>query len=127
MDSAYYCVNTNHVHLSARPGRHPCTSDESGAVKAWDLITGVCKPSFPTPAKVVRDIRLVDDTLITIRWTDGKGYHSWDVYEGQPLPSFRGTLSDVMHLEISGDGSKIFGQGGSYIKAVSTETGEGVG
>ena len=87
----------------------------------------MCKSSFPTPAKGVRDTQLVDDTLITVRRTDEKGYHSWDVYEGKPLPSFHSTLSDVMHIKISGDGSKIFGQGGSYIKAVSTETGEVAG
>ena len=102
------------------------TSDESGMVKTWDLITGVCKSSFPTPAKGVRDTHLVDGTLITVWWMDKK-YHSWDVHEGQPLSSFHSTLSNVMHIKISGDGSKIFGQGNGCIEAVSTETGEAAG
>ena len=70
----------------------------------------MCKSSFPTPAKGVRDTHLVVGTLITGWRTDEKGYHRWDVYEGKPLPSFHSTLSDAMHIKISGDESKVSGR-----------------
>ena len=115
------------VNLFAEQGTI-VTSDSSGVVKTWDLATGICKSSFSTPAEGKRDLRLADDTLIIV-WCAlmGEEYHIWDVYQGQLLQTTRSSLSVLVDLKISGDGSKIFGLGPDYIEAVAMRTGEDVG
>ena len=101
------------------------TSNSSGVVKTWDLLTGTCKSSFSTPAKGRHDTCLVGGTLIIVWWAiGGEEFHVWDVYKGQPLPTFHNPLPEAMHIEISGDGAKIFGQGERCTEAVSIEMGK---
>ena len=104
------------------------TSDSSGAVKTWDLMTGTCKSSFSTPAQGIRDTHLAGDTLIVVwREPEAKEYHIWDVGKGQTLRVAGSSLFEVVDLRISGDGTKIFGQNDMCIEARSIQTGEAVG
>ena len=103
------------------------TSDESGVVKTWEIITGTCKSSFSTPAEGPRDTHLEGDALTIVWRTSNKSqhqYHIWDVYKGQLLRTSRKFNSDIENLKISGDGAKIFGLGDHHIEAVSMETGD---
>lgn len=104
------------------------TSDSSGMVKTWDLVTGVSKSSFSTPANGERATYLAGDSLIIVWCTDEEmEYHVWDVYKGQLLRKFRSSLTHAGGLKMSGDGSKLFGLGFDWIEALSMETGEEVG
>ena len=101
------------------------TSDSSGVVKTWDLITGICRSSFPTPAKGKQDTYLAGGTLIIVWWVSGgKEFHVWDVYKGQRLPTLYNPLPKVMDIKISGDRAKTFGQGKRCTEAVSVEIAE---
>ena len=104
------------------------TSDSSGVVKTWDLITGICKSSFSTPATGYQDTYLAGGTLIIVWWTwSEEEFDVWDVYKGQPLPTFHSPLPKVMHINTSGDGPTVFGQGGCLGEPVSMEMGENAG
>ena len=114
------------------------TSDESGVVKAWDLVTGRCKASFSTPAKGECDTHLTGDTLIIVWYSSKEGEcHVWDVYNGRLLRRLSTSLVGIMDLKILGDGSKILGlesvSGDDLsilscrIHAVSIQTGEEAG
>ena len=100
------------------------TSDESGVVKTWDLVTGTCISSFSTPAEGPRDTHLEGDTLIIVWRSNRKQYHTWDVYKGQLLRKFDERYYDIMDVKISGDGSTIFGLTSTYIEALCTQIGE---
>ena len=101
------------------------TSDSSAVVKTWDLVTGMCKSSFPTPARGSQDTYLAGGTLIIVWWAFGGGeFHVWDVYKGQRLPTLYSPLPKVMEIKISGDEAKIFGQGKRRTEAVSVEIAE---
>ena len=84
------------------------TSDSSGVVKTWDLITGICK-SFSTPAEGYHDTYLAGDTLIIV-WHSERVNEIlvWDVYKGQPLPPFPISSPEFLHIKISGDGPTLF-------------------
>ena len=84
------------------------TSDSSGVVKTWDLMTGGCKSSFSTPAKGVCDTHLAGDTLYVVWCTGAWQCHAWDVYKGQLFWQFTSYAPDIKDLKISRDGSKIF-------------------
>ena len=103
------------------------TSDSSGVVKTWDLITGICK-SFSTPAKGFRDTYLAGDTLIIV-WRTRRMEETlaWDVYKGQPLPPFPMPPPEFVHIKISGDGPTVFWQDNGHTEAVSMETRENAG
>jgi WD40 repeat protein len=104
------------------------TSDSSGVVSIWDLTTGRCESSFPTPAKGIQDTHLTGDTLIVVwRAVDDRAYHVWDVGNNEPLRTVGSSLDEISDLRISGDGSKIFGLGGRCIEARSVQTGEQTG
>ena len=115
------------------------TSDESGVVKTWDLITGRCKSSVSTPAEGFRDTYMAGDALILVWWEDQKQcYHIWDVGKGQLLQRFRTSFErpkDVENMKergtrtiddikISGDGSKILGVCGNQVEVMSMQTGK---
>ena len=102
------------------------TSDKSGVVKTWDLITGRCRSSFSTPVlKHLRDTYMADDAFVLVWWDDReKWYHIWDVDEGRLLQRFRSSLHEVQDVKISGDGSKILGQYYDRVEVVSIQTGE---
>ena len=104
------------------------TSDSSGVVKTWDLITGTCKSSFSTPAEGYHDTCLTGGTLIIVWWTDeGTEFHVWDVYKGQLLQTISEPLPKVMHIKISGDRPTGSLQGDGRTVAVSMEMGENAG
>ena len=102
------------------------TSDSSGVVKTWDLVTGTPKSSFSTPAKGKRATHLAGDNL-TIVWSTGGECSTWDVYKGQLLRRFNSPFSDLWDLKISGDGSRIFGLDSNHIRAVFMQTGGDAG
>ena len=100
------------------------TSDSSGVVKTWDLITGICK-SFSTPAKGFHDTYLAGDTLIIIwRARRMNEIPVWDVYKGQPLPPLSNSPPEFIHIKILGDGPTVFWD---RTEAVSMETRENAG
>ena len=136
------------VNLFAEDGTI-VTSDESGVVKTWDLITGSCGTSFSTPAKGFRDTYMADDALILVWWEDQEQwYHIWDVGKNRLLQRFRSSfyrVEDVKasgdvgegiseesrppfhrldDVKISGDGSKILGVCDKVVEVVSMQTGE---
>jgi len=102
-------VSIESVGLQAGDGI-AITSDSAGVVKIWDILTGLCKSSFQTPAngKTWKDVQLVNGRLILV-WddydNDGK-IHIWDIQRGR----FLQTLEEFgpNGLKISGDGSKLF-------------------
>ena len=61
------------------------TSDLTGVVKIWNLLTGHCKASFQTPASQhsLGDAQLIDDRLI-FAWKDRTGIYIWDSKHSKP-------------------------------------------
>jgi len=94
------------ISLQARDGI-AISSDFTGVVKTWDILTGLCKASFQTPAQgnIWRDAQLIDGRLIVTWHEYGKTY-IWDT-EKDKLLQILGR-SGCMGLRISGDGSKLF-------------------
>ena len=107
------------------------SSDDAGVVKTWDILTGLCKASFQTPAKghTYRDVLLIEDrlTFAWLEYEDGK-IHVWDVEKGESLQ-----ILDIQSthwpkdFRISGDGSKVFLLYEEHIQAWSIWTGQVVG
>ena len=113
------------VGLQAREGI-AISSDSSGVVKTWDILTGLCKASFQTPAQgtILRHAQLIEGRLILV-WYVEKKIHIWDSEKEELLqmvnvPRGRG-------LRISGDGSKVFCLTDKSIQSWSMWTGEAVG
>lgn len=101
------------------------TSDDSGVVKTWDLVTGQCKESFSTPAKGIRVTHLAGDTLIVVWLVGEEGeYHIWDAGKGRLLRKVGSSLGRINDLKISGDGSKLFGLCGIRVEARPIQGGE---
>ena len=99
------------------------TSDQSGVVKTWDLITGTCKSSFSTPAGGSHDTHLKGETLIIV-WHTRYQYIVWDIYNDKIFLALDSSVADIKDLKISEDGSKIFGLGETYIEVLSTKGAE---
>ena len=76
-------------------------------VKTWDILTGLCKASFKTPADGAyhRDIRLIDGRLILV-WLRDNNAHVWDAEKGELLQILDASGWGV--IRISGDGSIFF-------------------
>ena len=102
------------------------TTDSDGMVNTWDILTGIHKASFQTPAKDhKRDVQLIDGGLILVWYADYKD-HVWDVGNDKLL--FEVNVQDEAEdLRISGDGSKFFHLYAPSIWARSIQTGEVVG
>ena len=99
------------------------TSDSDGVVNTWDILTGLCKETFQTPAKSYnRDVRLINDRLI-ITWSSYPNIIIWDVREQKNI-SCGYSKSGHYDLRISGDGSKVFLYGSKGVGTLSTWTGE---
>ena len=104
------------------------TTDCTGVVKTWDLMTGTQKSSFSTPAAGDCDTHLAGDTLIIASCADiGRECHIWDVCKGQLIQKFPLPFSGVNDFKISGDGSKIFWLCADRIIATAIPTGEKAG
>ena len=107
------------------------SSDEAGVVKTWDILTGLCKASFQTPARdcTYRDAWLKEDRLVFVWLEDEDGkIHFWDLENGEPL-QILGLQSThwPMDFRISPDGSKVFLLYLECIQALSIWTGQVVG
>jgi len=92
------------ISLQARDGI-AISSDSAGVVKIWDILTGLCKASFQTPAKSWRDVQLIDGRLI-VTWHKDKQIHIWDTEKDELLQTL--DTPGCGGLRISGDGSKLF-------------------
>ena len=104
------------------------SSDREGVVKAWDLLTGLCKASFQTPAGDCpwRDARLINGGLIVI-WWKGNQIYVWRTNMDDPPRVVTRLSSPLKGLRISGDGSKFFTLIEGSIQAWSIHTGEPAG
>jgi len=112
------------VSLQARNGI-ALSSDLDGVVKTWDILTGLCKASFQTPARgnTYRDAQLIEDRLILV-WLVEEKIYIWDNETDSCLKAV--DASEVDGLRISGDGSMVFYQAGKYIQSWSMQTWETV-
>ena len=103
------------------------SSDFTGVVKIWDILTGLCKASFQTPAKgrTWRDAKLIEGKLIIV-WCEDKKIHIWDAHQSESLEMVKLPGYRVSGLRISGDGSKVFCLIGGFLQAWAMWTGEAV-
>ena len=105
------------------------SGDSAGVVKTWDILTGLCKESFQTPAKgcIWGDAQFMDGSL-TLVWIDSRKLHIWEAKKGEPHQTLDVQIPDeVIDFRISGGGSKAFLLYNNSIQARSTWTGEVVG
>jgi len=103
------------------------TSDSDGVVRTWDILTGLCKASFQTPAKgpSKRDAQLINGKLI-FSWGADEKINIWDTEKGELLLAIDGS-GYWRDLKMSKDGSTVFCLVGKFIQAWSIQTGESVG
>ena len=115
------------VSLQVRDGI-AISSDSTGVVKTWDILTGLCKTSFHTPAEPYtwKDAQLIDGRLIIV-WYANQKIHIWDAEKNQFFHMADSPESGPSGLRISGDGSKVFCLIGRSIQAWSMWTGEAMG
>ena len=115
------------VSLQVRDGL-AISSDRDGVVKTWDILTGLCKASFQTPAKGRnwRDAQLIEGRLIVV-WIEYSQIHIWDAKKGEILQTVDAPGSRYGGVRISGDGSKVFGLVGKFIQGWFIWTGEVMG
>ena len=107
------------------------SSDFAGVVKTWDILTGLCKASFQTPAigYSCRDAQLIGGRLIFV-WLENQNrkVYIWDLEKGESLQ-----ILDIQFtywpkdFRISADGSKVFLLYRECIQALSIWTGQVVG
>ena len=104
------------------------TSDSDGVVRTWDILTGLCKASFQTPANdhfYKRDAQLINGKLIFC-WSADEKLNIWDAEKRELLWAIDG-LYYWDNLKMSEDGSRVFCLAGEFIQAWSIQTGESVG
>jgi len=104
------------------------SSDSDGVVKTWDILTGLCKSSFQTPAKgtTYRDVQLINKRLILVWYKyNDKKICIWDTEKGELLQTV--DVPKLRGLRISGDGTRVFYLSRRFIKTWSIWTGEPVG
>ena len=96
-----------------------------GVIKTWDILTGICRTSFQTPAKdpLHWDAQLVDGRLIFF-CAIGKKVCAWDCENGELLWEMDVPWYHVFYVKISGDGSWVFGICPPWVWAWSLQTGE---
>jgi len=125
-------ANIGSITLQAKDGII-ITSDSDGVVKTWDILTGLCKASFQTPAKgnCARDAQLINGKLIFCWFAskidpwDSEKIKIWDAEKGKLLlEMYAGGCND---FRISEDGSRVFCLAGNSIQAWSIQTGESMG
>ena len=113
------------------------SSDSAGVVKTWDILTGLCKASFQTPAKdyIHGGTQLIEDRLIFVWLEDESDWedkhwkiYAWDSKKGESLQILDiQTHSYPMDLRISADGSRVFLLDWTYIQVWSIWTGQVMG
>ena len=105
------------------------SSDSAGVVKTWDILTGLCKASFQTPAKpdTWRDAQLIEGRL-TFIWLEAQKIYIWDIEKEELLQTLNAQAHcHLIDLRISGDRSKVFLLDEKFIQAWSIQTGQLVG
>jgi len=104
------------------------SSHSDGMVRIWDILTGLCKTSFQTPAKGCHqmDTRLTDGRVISV-WHTYREMSVWDNGKGELLRTVDMPSGVLTDLRISGDGSKFFCLYRGVIEAWSIWTGDLVG
>jgi len=124
--TSHTLANTMGTTLQAKDGII-ITIDLHGVVRTWDILTGLCKASFQTPAKGSNrsDAQLINGKLIFCWYGDEK-INIWDAEKGKFLLRIDGTCS-LGDLKISDDESRVFCVTGKFIIAWSIQTGEIVG
>ena len=113
------------VSLQSREGI-AISGDSGGVVKTWDILTGLCRASFKTPAgdHPWRDAQLIEGRLILV-WYAEKKIHIWDTEKEELIQTMN--TPESSGLRISGDGSKVFCLAYKSIQSWSMWTGEVVG
>ena len=102
------------------------SSDSAGVVKTWDILTGLCKASFQTPAKgnTWRDTQLIGGRLALV-WLKDEKIYVWDLEKGETFQTL-----DIQStrwpkdFRMSEDGSKVFLLYKDSIQSWSIQTGE---
>ena len=105
------------------------SSDADGAVKTWDVLTGLCKASIWIPAQghYWADTQLIEGRLVFVWLKDGK-IHIYHMEERKPLQILDIKSTDwPKDFRISGDGSKVFLLYKESIQAWSIQAGEFMG
>ena len=100
-------------------------------VRTWDLSAGLCGSSLHIPIKGTNyahlvDAQLVDGRLIFVWYSDGK-IHIWDTKNNEHLQAVDAPHYQNPKVTISGDGSKVFLLGHTFIQAWSIWIGEASG
>jgi len=113
------------INLQAQGGI-AISTDSTGVVKTWDILTGFCRESFQTPAsgETWRDAQLVDGRLVVV-WHKDKKIHIWDTEKCELLQTL--VAFECRGLRISGDGSKLFCLCGGLLRAWDMWTWKSVG
>ena len=106
------------------------TSGRDGAVRIWDISSGLCKETFQTPASnfYQMDSQLLDGRLIVVWNTTGRVHydiHIWDSKERGVIMIENVKCS--LSLKMSGDGSRVFHFTDQGFQAFSIQTGGAVG
>jgi WD40 repeat protein len=110
------------------------TSHSDGIVRIWDIPTGHCNRSLPTPLQdfdCQRDARVIDGRLIIVWYKKERveelgEINIWDA-ENQQLLSAKFDFSVFQNLKISGDGSNIFLLAWGHIRLWSIQTSKNIG
>ena len=115
------------ITLQAKDGI-AISSHSDGMVRVWDILTGLIKKSFQTPAKghYQIDTHLTDGWVISV-WHTGQEICIWDTEKGKLLRTVGTYRDNVLDLRISGDGSQVFCLFFDSIDAWSIQTGDFLG
>jgi len=103
--------------------------DRAGVVRAWDILTGLCKDSFKTEAEDVTcgDVQLINGRLIIVWQGYGKKeIHIWDAEKGR-FQTVDTPCGYIGGLRITGDGSRVLQLGHDCILGWFISTGEPAG
>jgi len=117
----------NSISLHVKDGI-AISSDSHGVVRTWDLLTGLCRASFQTPAEDPDccDIQLVSGKLILV-WHMNEMIYIEDVENGELLESINIPEYSAYSIRISGDGSKVFCLCWKTLQVWFIQTGEMMG
>jgi len=99
-----------------------------GVIKTWGVLTGPHKESLQIPAEDSHQssIQLIDTKLIFVWYADQR-INIWDAEKGELLQTIEVPNYQVISLNVSGDGSKVFCLYASFIQAWDIRTGVDVG
>ena len=110
------------ISLQAREGI-AITSNTSGVVEIWDLLTGFCKSSFQSPATEHQegDAKLINGNLI-FAWTTRNAVRVWESGKNETSETMRHYDLYVRNLRVSANGSHIFWEDETTVRVWSIQT-----